>query len=142
MAMYAQIVGVIVPSKALEGETVNVTVQVKNLYNLGAITIAVTGGYNSTPLPSSVWTPSYAAVGVGKTQDFITSFIMPSQKITLGVYAYYGYDSNWQLDDQKYIPIALGTEEPPNGDGEGKIPWLALAGIGGIALLGIVLIRR
>lgn len=147
MANYAQIVQLVAPGNALEGDQVDIVVKVKNLYNQ-PITIAVSGAYRGVSLenpqidlPQEAWTPSVADVGAGQIKEFSTSFEMLNEDIFLLVGSYYLGGGIFNLDDQKSVNIALGGgEEPPPPPS--KIPWLAIAGIGGAALLGIMLVRR
>ena len=149
MGTILQIVGVITPQSAEQGEQVEVVVRVKNVYSAAVAYVAVTGSYGTTPLPQEVWTPVVTSIEAQQTVDFATVITMPNKSISVNVGAwYYGTDGVFHLNDQKSVNITLGTEEPPNGEEppdeeeKSKIPWATLLGIGAATLLGVVLVSK
>lgn len=138
MSTYTKIVGVEVPASAMEGETVNVIVKVKNLVSTGSITIAVTGFYDYVNVLTQ---PEIKQVGALQTESFPTSFVMLNKNVFIRVGSWYkATDGLFYNDDLAEATVALGTGEPPPTPT--KIPWTTLALVGAAAVLGIVLVRR
>jgi hypothetical protein len=102
---YTDIVSITAPSQASYGQTVNVTVKVKNLASY-AIYIAVTGRYDGVTIPFS---PDYASVGAGATYSFTSLFTMPNNNIKLEVWSWYWTGTEWYQDDYEYVNIALAA---------------------------------
>ena len=102
---YTDIVSITAPSSAKYGDTVSVTVQVKNLASY-AIYIAATGRYDGVDIAFS---PDYASVGAGATYSFTISFTMPNNNIKLEAWSWYWTGTEWYQDDYEYVNIALAA---------------------------------
>lgn len=105
---YAQITELTAPASANPGNTVNVSVKVKNLYS-SSIIMAVTGKFNGTVITFS---PSSPTVGAGSTQTFTGSFIMPSSSVTVTVWSWYWTGTDWYQDDSATADISVGAVGP------------------------------
>jgi len=103
---YTDIISITAPSSAKYGDTVSVTVKVKNLYT-SAIYIGASGRYDG----SGAFSPNYASVEAGATYSFTYSFTMPNQNIRLDVWSWYWTGTEWYQDDYEYVNIALAA--PP-----------------------------
>ncbi len=101
---YTDIISITAPASAKYGDTVSVTVKVKNIFSL-PLNIAVTGRYDGVDIAFS---PVYATVGAGATYSFTKSFTMPNKSIKLDVWSSYWVDYvGWYQDDYEYVNIAL-----------------------------------
>jgi hypothetical protein len=101
---YTDIVSIDAPSSAEAGETVNVTVKIKNTYSstISVACIAV----RDTEDRFIDW--EYYNIPAGSTHSFTGSFIMPSSSCTIHVYSYwYGADSVWHSDDEDSKNVSL-----------------------------------
>ena len=80
MAQYADIIEIVAPSQASPGDSVSITVKVKNLYS-ATIGIMVGGAleYGVTPWPGISFPVSSANVSAGATYSFSGSFTMPDK---------------------------------------------------------------
>ncbi len=148
MANFTEIVSIEAPQSAAEGESVDIVVTVKNKNYWGDGRnqwVAVTGVADGVTIP---FQPENSNIPSLQTAVFTGSFTMPGKNVTAGVGTWVPWLSNgvlgdWRIEEQRSLPIALSGDVPgPTPDEESEIPWLALAGIGGVALLGILLIRR
>jgi len=103
---YTDIVSIDAPSSAASGETVQVTVKIKNTYS-AAIGVACVGVRDTTDRFID-WL-SYN-IPAGSTHSFTGSFIMPSKSCTIHVYSYwYGADSVWHSDDEDSKNVSLAA---------------------------------
>jgi len=109
VAAWTDIVEIIAPSNARAGDSVGVTVNVKNLGDY-TFSIAVTGVFDGTEIPFS---PGSAAVDGGATYPFSSSFIMPSKKVTITAYSWYWTGSEWHQDDKRVVNVNLTEEVKP-----------------------------
>ena len=107
MALYADIVKVAAPGKAVAGDTVIVDVSVKNTGSIDRY-IAVTGAYDSSALSFQF---DYLLVAPGQTVIMRGWFTMPSTKVRVTVWSWYWDGSEWQIkdkgDDTAFVDIAL-----------------------------------
>lgn len=109
---YTEIVGIIAPSSAAAGATVNIEVRVRNLHT-ATIYISATGRVNGLDLFFGA--TSYA-VSSGAVQSFHDAFIMPNRAVILEVWSWYwGTDQEWHLDDDAVKNISLGVVEEYKG---------------------------
>lgn len=111
---YTDIISITAPSTATPGETVSITVTIKNTYS-SAIGIMVGGAleYGVTPWPTINFPTYWANVNAGQTKSFTGSFTMPASAVTIHAYSYYyGVDSAWHFDDEltKNVGLAEGAE--------------------------------
>jgi hypothetical protein len=111
---YTDIISITAPSTALPGETVQITVRIKNTYS-SPIGIMVGGAleYGVTPWPTINYPTNWANVDAGQTKSFTGSFTMPSSAVTIHAYSYYyGADSAWHFDDEltKSVGLAEGSD--------------------------------
>lgn len=94
------------PSEAAAGETVEVTVIVKNIDVVNHV-VACVALYDSERFIDLA-----AIIYSGETHAFIGSFTMPNKAVTISVWSYYPYYSEWIADDSATVNIALKTVEP------------------------------
>ena len=116
MAQYADIVGITVPSEAMEGSRVDITVRIKNLYS-GTSGIMVGGAleYGDSPWPGITFPENSANVGPGSTHSFSGHFTMPNKKVTIHAYSYYyASDSYWHFDDE--LTKTVNLDQIPESD--------------------------
>lgn len=114
MARYADIVEVVAPSEAQEGQVVNITVKIKNLYS-STIGIMVGGALEYGVSPWSAITFPYNSenVGAGLTISFAGNFIMPDKAVKIHAYSYwYGADGLWHVDDEEVKNVNLAAVTP------------------------------
>ncbi|GAI64423.1 unnamed protein product [marine sediment metagenome] len=102
---YTDIVDIVAPSSAVAGETVPVTVRVKNTHTFGfRISVAVT----YVPGPVRFIGPEDKWVAAGATESWSGSFTMPGNDVTIWAYSsYWGEDQLWHLDDEDEKDISL-----------------------------------
>lgn len=108
---YTQIVGIIAPSSATYGQTVNVEVKVKNIYSVPFF-ITVTGAVNGGKLYFGNETKYIAA---GETKSFYDSFTMPGKNIRLWVWSWWFLSPDWIEDDNAYKDISFSAEVAVSG---------------------------
>ena len=116
MAQYADITSITVPSEAMEGSRVDITVKIKNLYS-ATIGIMVGGAleYGVSPWPGITFPENSANVGAGSTRSFSGYFTMPNKKVTIHAYSYYyASDGYWYFDDEMTKTVNLA--EIPESD--------------------------
>lgn len=111
---YTDIISITAPSTAMPGETVQITVTIRNTYS-SAIGIMVGGAleYGVTPWPGIDFPSDWANVNGGQTKSFTGSFTMPSSAVTIHAYSYYyGGDGAWHFDDEmtKDVSLSEGAE--------------------------------
>jgi len=114
MALYADIVEIVAPSEAQEGQVVNITVKIKNLYS-ATIGIMVGGAleYGVSPWPGITFPYNSENLGPGVTTSFQGSFTMPNKAVKIHAYSYwYGADGYWHFDDEEVKNVNLGAVTP------------------------------
>ena len=104
---YTDIVSIIAPAQAAYGDLVTIEARVKNLYST-YIYISTSGKFDNSIF---YLYPEYYSVGAGATYPFSGSFTMPNKKVRVYVWSYYWTGTEWYLDDERYIDIALAA--PP-----------------------------
>lgn len=95
-----------VPSSAVPGSTVNISITVRSLY--GYVPITVTAVMNGAQITMS---PGDATPGQGQSQIFTGSFVMPGQTATMNWYVWY-YSAglaDWELDGQGVNAVQVQT---------------------------------
>jgi len=116
MAQYADIIEIVAPAEATQGNRVDITVRVKNTYS-SAIGIMVGGAleYGVTPWPGISFPDPSTNVNAGVTQSFSGYFAMPDRKVTIHTYSYYyGADGSWHFDDE--ITKVVDLTAAPNSE--------------------------
>jgi len=108
MGTYTQITQISAPSSAHPGDTVNITVTVKNVYSSYILCYA-SGKYDSAVFSLS---PSNASPIPGATASFSGLFTMPNNSVRVYIYSYVMQGGVWQLDDQAYVDISLVALTP------------------------------
>lgn len=103
LGAYTNIVDIIAPASASAGELVNIEAKVKNLA-AQVIYISTSGRFDTTIF---YLYPEYSTVDAGVTSSFSGSFTMPSKDIRVYVWSYYWTGTEWYLDDESYVDIAL-----------------------------------
>ena len=98
---YTRIEAIYGPSEAVAGSTVNIEVEVKNLFN-GDNYIYVDGAVDGVYLDFGGY---YLVVPGWQVVRFHDSFIMPSKSITLKAVSYYYGGSQWNKDDEFSVSI-------------------------------------
>ncbi len=113
MALYADIVEIVAPSQAAPGDTVNITVKIKNLYS-DVISIMVAGvlEYGGSYQSGISFTEYSANVDGGAIYSFNGSFVMPDSSVIIHAYSYwYGSDGYWHSDDE--LTRSVGKSAAP-----------------------------
>ena len=116
MAQYADIVEIVAPSQATAGNTVSITVRIKNTYS-GAMGVMVIGTleYGVSPWPGIDFPEDYANVSGEATYSFSGSFTMPNSQVTIHAYSYwYGADGYWYYDDELTRSVDVTTVPEPS----------------------------
>lgn len=114
---YTDVVEVVAPNTATAGETVNVTIKIKNKYT-SIISVSAVGVYDSEERFID-WL-AYD-IPAGSTHSFYGSFTMPyyppGKIITIHAYSwYYGVDGYWHPDDEKTKDVlTVAPPTPPSG---------------------------
>ena len=98
---YTRIEAIYGPAEAVAGSTVNIEVEVKNLFN-GNNDIYVDGVVDGSYLDFGGYYLTVPAWQVVKFQD---SFIMPSKNVTLKAISYYYGGGIWNKDDEYSVSI-------------------------------------
>jgi hypothetical protein len=112
VAQYADIVEIVAPAEAAQGNRVDIMVKIKNTYS-SAIGIMVGGAleYGVTPWPGISFPDPSANVNGGSTHSFSGYFTMPDRKVTIHAYSYYyGADGYWHFDDEMTRAVNLAQE--------------------------------
>jgi len=99
--IYTRIEKIYGPAEAVAGSTVNIEVEVKNLFN-GNNDIYVDGVVDGSYLDFGGYYLTVPAWQVVKFQD---SFIMPSKNVTLKAISYYYGGGIWNKDDEFSVSI-------------------------------------
>ena len=102
MGKYTDIIDIVAPDSAAEGERVDVTVKVKNIDPIYDHVVACVVIYDGTRFIDEV-----AIIDSGQTHSFSSRFTMPASDITIYAYSYYPVGADWILDDQAQKDVAL-----------------------------------
>ena len=105
---YSDIVDIVAPGSAVAGETVPVTIKIKNIWT-GYLHVAAVGVYDSEERFidwPDYWIPAWV------THSFSGSFVMPyyppGKIITIHAYSYYeGEGGAWYSDDEAEKDVVL-----------------------------------
>jgi hypothetical protein len=101
---YTDVVEIVAPSSAVAGETVPVTIKIKNKYS-ASVNVAAIGVYDSE-VRFIDWLTAW--IPAGATQSFSGSFVMPTRAVTIHGYSYYyGVDGYWYFDDERTKSVSL-----------------------------------
>lgn len=107
MGLWTDIVKITAPDSASSGQTVDVSVEIKNLLSYAFLITAsarVDGSF-------IYFTPSKEMVQPGRSKTFQSSFIMPGYTVTLAVTSYQVLESEWgdqwYPDDEQSAVISL-----------------------------------
>lgn len=103
MGVYTEIVDIIAPDSAAEGERVDVTVKVKNIDTVYDHLVACVAIYDG----SAHFIDEAVIISRGGTHSFSGHFSMPNESIIIYAYSYYPYYQEWILDDQASKDITL-----------------------------------
>ena len=101
---YSEIVEIVAPSSAVAGESVPVTIKIKNIWT-GYLHVYAVGVWDSEERFIDwldYWIPS------GSTHSFSGSFVMPARNVTIHAYSYYeDADGYLRFDDEAEKPVSL-----------------------------------
>ncbi len=104
---YTQIVDIVAPSSAVAGETVPVTIKIKNIWTFAITVMRV------VYIDGIYFEPDNgveADIPAGATHSFPGHFTMPDKSITIEARSYYyGVDHIYHLDDTKTKDVSLGV---------------------------------
>ncbi len=101
---YTDIVDIVAPSSAVAGETVPVTIKIKNIWtsSFRIYAVGVLDSYDRFIDWLDYWVPA------GSTHSFSGSFIMPDEAVTIHAYSYYeDEDGYMRLDDEASKNVSL-----------------------------------
>lgn len=105
---YTDIVDIVAPSSAIAGETVPVTIRIRNKYS-ASVHVTAIGIYNTVERFIDwlkYWIPA------GQTHSFSGSFVMPARNVTIHAYSLYeAEDGSFYLDDEDEKDVSLAA--PP-----------------------------
>jgi len=105
--LWTDIVKITAPESASSGQTVNVSVDIKNLLSY-AFPIAASALVNGSFI---YFTPSKALTQPGASSRFSSSFVMPDHDVTLTITTYFvvegEWGDEWYPDDKQSVVIAL-----------------------------------
>lgn len=111
---YTDIVAIYGPAEAAEGETVDITVRVKNIWT-GSVHVYCVGVLDSEDRFID-WLDEW--IPAGETHDFSGSFVMPNHDVIVNAYTYYeGEDGLLYSDDSESASITL--KELPSSEFSG-----------------------
>lgn len=100
---YTDIITVEAPSSAGTGETVPVTIKVKNKWTT-SIHVWAFGIYDSAVR----FIEKKELIPAGSTRSFSGSFVMPSRDVTIHAYSWYkDVDGFWHYDDEEEKKVSL-----------------------------------
>ncbi len=106
--IYTEITEIVAPSSAVAGETVDVTIKIKNTWT-ASVHVSAVGVRDSTDRFIDwldYWIPA------GATHSFSGSFVMPNEDVTIHAYSYFeATDGYWYLDDEDEKDVSLAA--PP-----------------------------
>jgi len=101
---YTDIVDIVAPSSAVAGETVSVTIKIKNTYS-ASVHVSAIGIWDSEERFIDwldYWIPA------GQTHSFSGSFAMPDRDVTIHAYSYYeDSEGYWRYDDEAQKDVSL-----------------------------------
>lgn len=101
---YTEIVEIVAPSSARAGETVPVTIKIKNKWT-ASVHVAAIGTWDSEERFID-WLDYW--IFAGETHSFSGSFVMPARDATIHAYSYYeGKDGGWYFDDEDEKDVSL-----------------------------------
>lgn len=101
---YTDVVGLEAPSSAVAGETVPVTIKIKNKYSASVHVSAI--GIYDTEERFIDWLDYW--IPPGATHSFSGSFVMPDRDVTIHAYSYYeDIDGYWRFDDEGAKDVSL-----------------------------------
>ncbi|MBA7511385.1 hypothetical protein ES705_03378 [subsurface metagenome] len=108
MGVYTDIVQIVAPSSAIAGETVPVTIKIKNIWT-GSVHVYAIGVLDSEDRFID-WLDYW--ISAGATHSFSGSFTMPNRDVTIHAYSYYEAEDGYLYsDDEAAKDIALAA--PP-----------------------------
>jgi hypothetical protein len=102
--MYTEITEVSAPSEAAVGQTVPVTIAIKNNHS-ASLHIAAVGLYADVTFIN--WLKYW--ISSGGSHSFSGSFIMPDHAVTIYAYSYYESGGYWNLDTYTPKNVSLGV---------------------------------
>ncbi|MBA7464957.1 hypothetical protein ES707_00115 [subsurface metagenome] len=106
--IYTDIVDIVAPDSAKAGETVPVTIWIKNKYS-ASVHVSAVGLYDSEERFIDwldYWIPA------GATHSFSGAFVMPARDVTIHAYSYYeAEDGGWYFDDAAEKAVSLEEVE-------------------------------
>lgn len=101
---YTDIIEIVAPSSATAGETVPVTINIRNKYS-ASLHVAAVGIYD-TEQRFIDWLDYW--IPAGATHSFSGSFIMPDRDVTIHAYSYYeDAEGYWRFDDEAAKDVSL-----------------------------------
>jgi len=101
---YTDVVEIVAPSSAGAGETVPVTIKIKNTWT-GPVHVAAIGVYDTEEQFIS-WLKY--VIPAGATHSFEGSFVMPGMDVTIHAFSYYeDIDGYWRYDDEAAKDVSL-----------------------------------
>ncbi|GAI04014.1 unnamed protein product, partial [marine sediment metagenome] len=101
---YTNIVDIVAPSSARAGETVSVTIRIKNIWT-GYVHVAAIGLWDSEERFID-WLREW--ISAGDTYSFSGSFVMPDRDVTIHAYSYFeAADDYWYFDDEAEKAVSL-----------------------------------
>ena len=106
---YSDIVEIVAPSSAQAGETVPVTIKIKNIWT-ASLHVAAIGIYD-TEERFIDWLDYWIPAGV--THSFSGSFIMPARGVTIHAYSYFEAEDGWYFDDEAEKAVSLAEVVEP-----------------------------
>ena len=104
--IYTDVVDIVAPSSAAAGQTVSVTIKIKNIYS-ASVHVAAVGVYDSETRFID-WLDAW--ISPGATKSFSGSFTMPNKNVTINAYSYYeDINGYWRYDDAMSKNVALAV---------------------------------
>lgn len=100
---YTDIVEIVAPDSATEGERVDVTVRVRNIDPVYDHLVACVAIYDG----SAHFIDEATLIRAGETYSFSGSFTMPNRDITIDAFSYYPEYKEWIVDDRKSKDVSL-----------------------------------
>jgi len=100
---YTEITDIVAPSSAVAGETVPVTIKIRNKYS-ASVHVAAIGIYDTEERFIDwlkYWIPA------GATHSFPGAFVMPARDVTIHAYSYYQAEDGLYFDDEAEKPVSL-----------------------------------
>lgn len=104
---YTEITDIVAPSSAAAGETVPVTIKIKNIWTGSFRVYAV--GVLDTYDRFIDWLDAWVSPGI--THSFSGSFVMPANDVTIHAFSYYkDVEGIWHKDDEDEKDVSLTVE--------------------------------